>query len=257
MNHHKRIFLVGHPGAGKGLVAKKLADKLGWRFIDADLGIEFKLGKTVREILGEEGAKNYLNCQSELLASLVSQEKIVVATDGSIVGSEKNCQILDSEFTVFLKVSTSAQLQRTSRDATPLLTGNINDFLDQLHRQRDENFEKISTLIIDTEENTVEDHISTIIKLISNNSEMNEENTARKLGAQDLTLFHKDLHSPVNLSKQQARCLKLLSQGKTSKEIAILLNISYRTVEGTLAKLMEVLGCSSSKELIILYHHKP
>jgi len=51
--------------------------------------------------------------------------------------------------------------------------------------------------------------------------------------------------------------VKLLAQGKSSKEIARMMNISYRTVEGYLAQAMEQLGCVSSKELIALYHHKP
>ena len=72
----------------------------------------------------------------------------------------------------------------------------------------------------------------------------------------DLTLFHKELHTKVDLSEQQAIYLKLLAQGKTAKEIALETHVSYRTVEGTIAKLMESLGCSSSKELIALYHEQ-
>jgi len=33
MSQIKRIFIVGHPGAGKALLAKALAEKLGWRSI--------------------------------------------------------------------------------------------------------------------------------------------------------------------------------------------------------------------------------
>jgi shikimate kinase len=61
----------------------------------------------------------------------------------------------------------------------------------------------------------------------------------------------------VQLSPQQALCLKNLAQGKSAKEIARELHISFRTVEGTLAKLMELLGCASSKALIALYHDRP
>jgi DNA-binding NarL/FixJ family response regulator len=41
------------------------------------------------------------------------------------------------------------------------------------------------------------------------------------------------------------------------KEIARETNVSYRTVEGLIAHMMESLGCSSSKELIALYHDHP
>ena len=65
------------------------------------------------------------------------------------------------------------------------------------------------------------------------------------------------MHIPVQLTQQQAICLKFLAQGKSAKKIALDMKISYRTVEGTLAKTMELLGCSSSKELIAVYHGKP
>ena len=77
------------------------------------------------------------------------------------------------------------------------------------------------------------------------------------LQKRDLIIFHKTSHTPVELTQQQARCLKLLSQGMSAKEIAKTMNISFRTVEGLIAKMIETLGCSSSKELISLYLYKP
>ena len=40
------------PGAGKALVAKTLAKKLGWQFIDANFDLEFRVGDTFQDILG-------------------------------------------------------------------------------------------------------------------------------------------------------------------------------------------------------------
>ncbi|CDZ78995.1 Shikimate kinase [Legionella massiliensis] len=257
MTEYKRIFIVGQPGAGKGLIAKMLAEKLGWRFVDADLGIEFNIGKTLRDICGTEGESQFLSCQNEILSSLITKENIVVATDGTIACNEQNRQILRSEFTVFLQVTTASQLQRTSRDNLPLLAGDMREFFDLLHQQRDEDFEKVATLSIDTEDNNVERHILNITKQLAGGSKVEGKNTLIELETKDLILFHKQQHHPINLTEQQARCLKLLAKGKTSKEIALLLGISYRTVEGNLAKLMEDTGCSSSKELIVLYLDKP
>ena len=51
MKQVQRIFIVGHHGAGKGLLAKTVAQSLGWRFVDADLGLESHVGRHVNEIL--------------------------------------------------------------------------------------------------------------------------------------------------------------------------------------------------------------
>ena len=90
MNKYKRIFIIGHPGAGKALLAKTLAEKLGWQFIDADLGLESRVGRTISEILGQESEAPFYHCESEILAHQLKQENIVVTTDASIVLNEKN-----------------------------------------------------------------------------------------------------------------------------------------------------------------------
>lgn len=251
MSHCKHVFIVGHPGAGKALVAKMLAEKLGWQFIDADFGLEFRVGRTLTDIMGNEGEKSFQECASEILTFCLNKENIVVTTDVSIACNEKNRKLLSSEFVVYLKVSTQVQLDRTTpRNPVPLLNTSIKDFLDKLHQERDIAFDEISSLSIDTDDNALEEHVSKILKSL-------DTQATKITDEKDLILFHKNLHIPVNLSGQQGACLKLLAQGKTSKEIARDMGISYRTVEGYIAKTMEQLGCSSSKELIALYYDKP
>lgn len=68
-----------------------------------------------------------------------------------------------------------------------------------------------------------------------------------------LSIIHKDLNMPIFLSNQQSQCLRLLTHGKTSKEIATEMKLSYRTVEHYLERIKKLLGCSNNKELIIFY----
>jgi DNA-binding CsgD family transcriptional regulator len=68
-----------------------------------------------------------------------------------------------------------------------------------------------------------------------------------------LKIFHRNLHVPLHLSSQQSRCLLLLAKGKSAKEIALEMKLSYRTVEHYLERIRKQLGCSSNKELIALY----
>ncbi|HIH8951140.1 TPA: shikimate kinase, partial [Legionella pneumophila] len=102
MNQPQRIFIVGHHGAGKGLLAKSVAQLLGWQFVDADLGLESHVGRHLYEILGSHGSEAFYECQFDILKSLCTQEHIVVTTDSSVVLALKNCQLLRNEMTVFL-----------------------------------------------------------------------------------------------------------------------------------------------------------
>lgn len=257
MKHYKRVFIVGHPGAGKALVAKTLAEKLGWQFIDADLGLEFRIGRDLVDILGTQGADMFSKCQASILSQLMSQENVVVTTDASVLDSDQNRELLLSELTVYLQVSTPVQLTRNARNPHQQLLplSDLKEFLDKLHQDRDDLYDQIASFVVNSDDSALEQHVANIAKLVS--QDINQESKDVYLDKSDINIFHKTLHIPIQLTNAQAKCLKLLAQGKSSKEIARELDISYRSVEGTIAKLMEILGCNSSKELVALYHGKP
>lgn len=250
MNQVKRIVIVGHPGAGKAVLGQALAEKLAWQFIDADYGIEVRTGALVDQILGDAGNKALRATEKEILSH--QTDHTVIVTDVGIVTSPDNRACLENEYVVFVTVSLATQLERMSRHVEPLLrNSDRNALLTKLH-DRDAWFNEVANITINTDDNALDRHVETIIKH-ANLADLIPESPEIKLGKKDLVLHHYTTHQPVHLSKQQAICVKLLSQGKSAKEIAQELDISYRTVEGYLAKVMELLGCASSKELISLY----
>jgi DNA-binding CsgD family transcriptional regulator len=56
------------------------------------------------------------------------------------------------------------------------------------------------------------------------------------------------------LSPQRMKCLKLLAEGHSAKQIADLLKLSTRTIENYLAYLRDLFDCRNSKELIAAYY---
>ncbi|HFL2714581.1 TPA: shikimate kinase [Legionella pneumophila] len=254
MNHPKRIFIIGQPGAGKGLFSKTLADKLGWQFVNTDLELEFRLGRDIGSIFHTEGLDDFLKLQYEIISAQLKKDNTVINTDASIALNPDIQGLLSSEFVVYLDVSTAVQIKRTPRNPDPLLPlVNTEIFLEQLHQERDHLYEKMATVAINTDDNKLDEHVAIILEQCTENIEP----ATLLINREDRIVFHKTLHIPFDLSEQQARCLKLLAQGLSSKQIARELDISFRTVEGVIAKLTEKLGCSSSKELISLYLDKP
>ncbi len=59
-----------------------------------------------------------------------------------------------------------------------------------------------------------------------------------------------------NLSLREQQCLNYLLAGKTAKEMAKYLNLSYRTVEEYIANLKEKLGCRHLHDLFVLFKDK-
>lgn len=160
----KRIFIIGHPGAGKMVLGKALADKLGWKFVDADFGLEVTIGRHLPAIIGQEGANALYQCESEILTYQLGNENIVVATDGSIAMSEQNRKLLSSEFVVYLKVSLPMQLERLALFPLPLLpTVDLNHFLDKLHQERDALYEQMAKISFSTDDYDIDKHLLTVI----------------------------------------------------------------------------------------------
>lgn len=164
MTKHKRIFIIGHIGAGKAVFAKALADKLGWKFIDSDLGLDARVGLTLADIIGKQGEESFHQCQSKILAHQINKEKVVIGTDGNILATEKNRKLLSSECVVYLKSSTQLQLERLTIE--PLLPIDFKIFLDKLHLERDALYDKAAHFTIDASK-PLDEAVNEVVKLLA------------------------------------------------------------------------------------------
>lgn len=166
MTKPKRIFIVGHSGAGKGVLAQALAKKLGWNYIDADFGLAPTIGRSIAEILGNQGEKSFNQCLTDILSAQIKKENIVVTTDDSIVGDEKNRALLSSEFTVNLKVSAKVQLERISINRPLLPTSDYQAFLDTLRQERDAFYDEVSSFSLSSDNGAIEEHVASVIQAL-------------------------------------------------------------------------------------------
>ena len=83
------IFLVGMRGSGKTTLGRALADKLGWLFADTDEMLCARCGRTVSEIVQEEGWGGFRKREAALLHD-VARPYTVVATGGGMILREEN-----------------------------------------------------------------------------------------------------------------------------------------------------------------------
>ena len=151
MNQPKRIFVIGHMGAGKALFSEALAKKLGWQYIDANPSLERYIGRSLNEILGKQGEEAFHRCEAEIISHYIGKEHIVAVMEESVIATEENRKLLSSEFVIYLKVSTSTQMERMKGGRVPLLPiADIQAFLDKQHLERDHFFEEVATLIIES-----------------------------------------------------------------------------------------------------------
>jgi shikimate kinase len=165
MTKPKRIFIVGHMGAGKALLSEALAKKLDWQFIDANPSLERYIGRSLNEILGKQGEEAFHRCEAEIISHYIGKEHVVVLLEEAVMATEENRKLLSSEFVVYLKVSTPVQIQRIQGGRVPLLPiPDLKAFLDKQHLERDGLFDEVATLTI--ESISVEEDVNKIIQTL-------------------------------------------------------------------------------------------
>ncbi len=132
-----RIFIVGYMGAGKTTTSKRLANKLGWDWLDTDTAIEEQQHKSVEDIFKEFGEERFRALESEMLKQTESRNGIVVSTGGGTPCYNDNMEWMNAHgFTIFIQVSPESAINRivNSKRHRPLLDGKTPDELKEFVR---------------------------------------------------------------------------------------------------------------------------
>lgn len=90
----KNIVLIGFMGTGKTAVGRRLAARLGRRFVDTDAAIEEVTGKTVAQIFARDGVTRFRSEETLLAGKLSMQEGLVISTGGGMVLNPENVSCL-------------------------------------------------------------------------------------------------------------------------------------------------------------------
>src|SRR5262245_3355645 len=78
----RSIVLVGMMGAGKSSIGRRLAQRLGVAFVDADAEIESAAGMTIAEIFSTYGEPYFRSGEQRVIARLLDGGPQVLATGG-------------------------------------------------------------------------------------------------------------------------------------------------------------------------------
>ena len=114
----KNIVLIGMPGTGKSVVGRALAARLGYDFVDLDDLIVERAGKTLPQILRQEGLEAFYALESAVGMDL-DRADTVVATGGSMVLYPDAMEHLrESGVTVWLETPLSQIDDRMPEDLT-------------------------------------------------------------------------------------------------------------------------------------------
>ena len=140
----KHIFLYGPPGAGKSSVGNALSERLRLPFIDFDLEIVKFAGKTIPQIMDEQGESAFRDLETETLKRAADESPRVIALGGGALLREENRRYAEERGqVVFLetKAETLVERLRKEQNQRPLLSGNLEEKLQALLEQRKEHYD--------------------------------------------------------------------------------------------------------------------
>lgn len=112
----RSIVLVGMMGAGKSSVGRRLAQRLGLAFTDADTAIEEAAGMPVPEIFRTLGEPEFRAGERKVIARLLSEAPQVIATGGgAFMDGETRARIAEQGVSIWLKADLAVLLRRVKR----------------------------------------------------------------------------------------------------------------------------------------------
>ncbi len=123
-----RIFLVGARGCGKTSLGRMLALHLGWQCIDTDELVQQQAGRSVADMVADDGWQVFRDAESAALELVCGKDCVVVATGGGMVLRQENRLTMRScGVVLYLWVPAETLARRLGQDPDaaqrPSLTG--------------------------------------------------------------------------------------------------------------------------------------
>jgi shikimate kinase len=152
------LALIGYRGTAKTTVARLLAGRLGYDWVDADVEVELRAGRSIAAIFEESGEAAFRDLEAAVVSDLCQRERTVLALGGGAVLREANRKCLcQCQQVVWLQASAAAIAERLAGDLTtasrrPNLTnrGGLHE-IEQLLAVRAPIYRACATLEVDTE----------------------------------------------------------------------------------------------------------
>lgn len=126
------IFLIGMMGSGKTTLGRRLAQELGYTFIDLDAFIEQREKRSIASVFAEHGENAFREMERAALEAVVQEYKsAVIATGGGAPCFLDNISYMNQHGdTLFLSVppeELSRRLLSADLSTRPLLAGKTAD----------------------------------------------------------------------------------------------------------------------------------
>lgn len=111
-----RIVLVGFMAAGKSTVGRRLAERVGYRFVDLDEEVVRRAGRTIAAIFRRDGEPAFRRLEAEASRALDAQRAFVLAVGGGWMARPELRDRWPDAVRVWLRVGAAEAVARLERE---------------------------------------------------------------------------------------------------------------------------------------------
>jgi len=159
------VVLVGFMGAGKTTVGHILAGRLGLPFVDSDILIQQRLGRSIKDVFETEGEEFFRELEHRTVTGLVHGEDAVLALGGGALGDDRTRAALNDARVVHLRVGYSEAMGRVRDDRfRPMLRRRD---LENVYRTRLPVYEAASAFSVDTDGRAPDEVAEEVLELLT------------------------------------------------------------------------------------------
>ncbi len=160
----KNIVLIGMPGAGKSTIGVLLAKSMLYSFVDTDLLIQNACGKSLCDIIDENGTDAFLKTENDVICA-GEFDRCVIATGGSAVYGEEAMTKLKSGGTIIYLELPLTEIERRLGDIhTRGVAMKNGTTVAELYGERKSLYEKYADITLNCKGLTAEQCVDSIIK---------------------------------------------------------------------------------------------
>jgi shikimate kinase len=169
------IFLIGYRCTGKSTVGKRLAEKLNWKFVDADAELVSGQGCSISRIVSQSGWTAFRRIEKKVLARLCQSKCQVIATGGGVVlDAENRRRMKENGPVIWLRATPETVYKRMIHDdntlaSRPALTdGKLLDEIMETLSDRQPLYASAMSGFVDTDDQSADTVCAEILSILAN-----------------------------------------------------------------------------------------
>ncbi|MBQ3137702.1 MAG: shikimate kinase [Clostridia bacterium] len=160
----KSVTLIGMPGAGKSTVGVLLAKSLLTDFTDTDLIIQRETGKSLCEIIEENGTESFLETENRIICAKNFNNSVIATGGSAVYGKEAMEKLRQISTVVYLSLPVEELEKRIKDIHTRGVAMKNGVTLRELFEERRSLYEKYADLTVDCTGLTAEECVEKIIE---------------------------------------------------------------------------------------------